>query len=148
MTRLDLQSALAQLRKRGLKVTPQRVAILKALMVARRPLTAREVTDAVRASHPHISLDTVYRNLTVLTQFGLISQLNLQNRECTRFEYQGEDRHHHHFVCLECGRSFCVEWCPTATLLAAPAQDPGFQTLGHAFEVYGYCSRCQPPRSG
>ncbi|EKP94271.1 MULTISPECIES: Fur family transcriptional regulator [Thermaerobacter] len=140
---MNLQRAVQRLRERGLKVTPQRMEILKAVMRAGRPVTAREVTDAVRARHPRVSVDTVYRNLTVLTRCGLISPVNLQGRDGTRFEYQGDDRHHHHFVCVACGRSFCVEWCPTATLQAVPSQDPGFRVLGHAFEVYGYCSRCQ-----
>jgi len=141
---LNLHRAVQKLKERGLKLTPQRLEILKIVMEAGRPLTAREVIEAARATHPHISVDTVYRNLTVLTQCGLLNQVNLQNRESARFEYQGEDGHHHHFVCLECGKSFCVEWCPTATMHAVPAQDPGFRVLAHAFEVYGYCSRCQP----
>ena len=143
---MNFHSAVRRLKERGLKLTPQRLEILRIVMEAGRPLTAREVMEAVRATHPHISVDTVYRNLTVLTQCGLVNQVNLQNRESTRFEYQGEDGHHHHFVCLACGKSFCVEWCPTATMHAVPAQDPGFRVLGHAFEVYGYCSQCRPAR--
>lgn len=140
---MDLESVLQRLKQQGLKLTPQRLEILRIVMEARQPLTAQEIAQAVRAAHPHVSLDTVYRNLTLLTECGLVNQVNLQNRESTRFEFQGESGHHHHFVCLECGRSFCVESCPSPLMHLKPAADPGFKVMGHAFEVYGYCTACQ-----
>lgn len=140
---MSLDRAVQQLKERGLKLTPQRLEILKILVGAARPLTAQEVFQAVRAVHPHVSLDTVYRNLTMLTGAGLANQVNLQNRESARFEFQGEGHHHHHMVCLECGKSFCVESCPEPLLRARPAEDPDFRVVGHAFEVYGYCTACQ-----
>lgn len=143
---MDLNSVLAQLKQQGLKLTPQRMEIVRILMEAGRPLTAQDVAQAVRATHPHVSLDTVYRNLAMLTECGLVNQVNLQNRESARFEFQGQGNHHHHFVCLGCGKTFCVESCPVPHLNATPAEDPGFQVRGHAFEVYGYCTVCQDQR--
>lgn len=139
---MNLPHALERLKQRGMKLTPQRLEILKILMASGRPLAAREIAEAVRAVHPHVSLDTIYRNLTMLTEAGLVNQVNLQNRESTRFEFQGEG-HHHHFVCLGCGKVFCVAECPTPQALRAPPGDPGFKVMGHAFEVYGYCTACQ-----
>lgn len=140
---MQLDQVVGQLKERGLKLTPQRLEILRILVEAGRPLTAQEVFQAVRAVHPHVSLDTVYRNLTMLTSSGLANQVNLQNRESARFEFQGEGHHHHHMVCLECGKSFCVDSCPGPLLNARPADDPNFRVVGHAFEVYGYCTACQ-----
>lgn len=140
---MNLEPVLRKLKAQGLKLTPQRTEILRVLMGSHRPLSAQEVFHAVRAAHPNVSLDTVYRNLTMLTGAGLANQVNLQNRESSRFEFQGEGAHHHHMVCLGCGRSFCVPACPTPLLDARPAEDPDFRVVGHAFEVYGYCSGCQ-----
>ncbi len=140
---MNFDGVLHRLKQQGLKLTPQRLEILRILVEAREPLTAREVAQAVRATHPHVSLDTVYRNLTTLTECGLVNQVNLQNRESTRFEFQGEGGHHHHFVCLRCGKSFCVESCPRPLVTLKPTADPGFRVMGHAFEVYGYCTPCQ-----
>ncbi len=112
-------------------------------MGSSRPLSAQEITQAVRSTHPQISLDTVYRNLAVFTAAGMVNQVNLQNRESARFEFQGENDHHHHFVCLSCGQSFCVESCPTELADLRPPDNPGFKVVGHAFEVYGYCTKCQ-----
>lgn len=137
------REAVQRLHDAGLRVTPQRTAVLQALMGAAEPVTARAVWQEVRAAHPSVSLDTVYRNLTALVHHGLINQVNLQNRESARFEFQGDAGHHHHFVCLDCGRAFCVEACPVPAVTARPDDDPGFEVRGHAFEVYGLCSGCQ-----
>lgn len=137
------REAVERLHGAGLRVTPQRTAVLQALMAAPEPVTARTVWHTVRVAHPSVSLDTVYRNLTALVQHGLISQVNLQSRESARFEFQGEAGHHHHFVCLDCGRAFCVEACPVPDVTVRPEEDPGFEVSGHAFEVYGRCSGCQ-----
>lgn len=135
------QDVLRWLRERGLRATSQRIAILEALGAAGRALTAREIHQRVRATHPTISLDTVYRTLAALTAAGLVGQINLQNREAARFELQA-DAHHHHAVCLGCGQSYCLPGCPPG-LGAPPAVPvPGFRVVGHAFEVYGYCPAC------
>lgn len=126
-----------------MKLTPQRLEIVRILVEATEPLSAQEVTQAVRAVHPNVSLDTVYRNLAMLSEAALVNQINLQNRESTRYEFQGEGGHHHHFVCLGCGKSFCVESCPTPEVQSRPTEDPNFRVVGHAFEVYGYCTGCQ-----
>lgn len=141
------RDAVQRLQAAGLRVTPQRTAVLQALMAAAEPVTARTVWHTVRAAHPSVSLDTVYRNLTALVHHGLISQVNLQSRDSARFEFQGETGHHHHFVCLDCGRAFCVEACPVPAVTVRPAEDPGFEVRGHAFEVYGRCSGCQDRES-
>lgn len=135
------QDALRWLRQRGLRATSQRIAILEALDDAGRALTARELHERVQATHPTISLDTVYRTLAVLTAAGLVGQINLQNREAARFELQG-DAHHHHAVCLGCGASFCLPGCPPGVQQVRPSAVPGFRVVGHAFEVYGYCPAC------
>lgn len=142
---MNRDGVLQRLKQYGLKLTPQRLEILRIVMEAERALTAQEVVQAVRAAHPHVSLDTVYRNLALLTRVGLVNQVNLQNRDSTRFEFQGEGEHHHHFICLECGKTFCVESCPTPMIDARPPEDPGFKVVGHAFEMYGFCTACQAP---
>lgn len=140
---LSLDAIVAEVKARGLKVTPQRLEILRILSEAAEPLTAQEVLRAVQATQPQVSLDTIYRNLALLVEQGLIGQVNLQNRESARYELQSGGHHHHHMVCLGCGRTFCIELCPTALMACRPDEDPKFKVVGHAFEIYGYCSQCQ-----
>lgn len=138
---LSLEECLQSLKARGQKMTPQRREILSAIIDSRKPLTARDLHGRVRRSFPGVSLDTVYRNLLLLTASGLVSQINLQNKGIARFEFQGSG-HHHHAICLECGASFCIDNCVIPATIPSPREDRGFKIVSHAFEVYGVCSKC------
>jgi Fe2+ or Zn2+ uptake regulation protein len=140
---MEFQSAVRRLRESGHKLTPQRLEILRVLMSAGVPVSALAVLARVKEIYPCISLDTVYRNLAMLTTTDMVDQINLQNKGTALFEFQGE-AHHHHAVCLECGKSFCVDSCPLPKVVPLPLEDPQFQVVSHAFEIYGYCSGCRP----
>jgi len=139
---VELERVLKQLKEKGHKLTPQRQAILKILMVSKVPMTALEVRQKVQKSHPRVSLNTVYLNLLMLSKMGLVLQTHLHSGSSARFEYQGEGTHHHHAVCVDCGDSFCLKNVaePRAQ---APVEDHDFQFLGHTLEFYGRCSSCR-----
>ena len=139
---MELERVLKQLKEKGHKLTPQRQAILKILMVSKVPMTALEVRQKVQKSHPRVSLNTVYLNLLMLSKMGLVLQTHLHSGSSARFEYQGEGTHHHHAVCVDCGDSFCLKNVaePRAQ---APVEDHDFQFLGHTLEFYGRCSSCR-----
>ena len=88
-------------RSRGLRVTPQRHAIFRALTDATRHPTAEGVYAAVCTELPMISLRTVYQTLNDLSAMGELSALNLGTGS-TRFDPNLEP--HHHLVCEVCGR--------------------------------------------
>ena len=138
---MEFRDAVERIREAGHKLTPQRMEILRALIQARASISAQAVLERVQETYPCISLDTVYRNLSMLTNTGLVNQINLQSKGTALFEFQGE-AHHHHAVCLHCGQSFCVDACPLPASLPLPASDRNFQVVSHAFEIYGYCSAC------
>lgn len=139
---MEFQDAVRRLRGAGHKLTPQRREILRVLIHAGAPMSALAVTSRVKETYPSLSPDTVYRNLAMLTTTEMVTQINLQHKGTALFEFQGEG-HHHHAVCLECGKSFCVEACPLPKVFPLPAEDQHFQVVSHAFEIYGYCSSCQ-----
>lgn len=129
-------------KKNAKKVTPQRLAIFEVLVAAGKPLTAQDLHKKVRKKVPAIALDTVYRNLELLTEQGYASQIRLQSKGTALFEYQGET-HHHHAICRECEKIFCIDTCNLTKSLPKPEADPGFTIEKHVFEVYGICSNCQ-----
>lgn len=140
---MEFREAVQYLKESGHKLTPQRIEILRVLINAGAAISAQAVLERVKETYSFISLDTVYRNLAMLTNTGLVNQINLQPKGTARFEYQGE-AHHHHAICLQCGRSLCVASCPLPQTLPLPAEDQDFRVVSHAFEMYGYCSTCQP----
>ncbi len=130
------------LRKSSKKVTRQRADIYKVMLKSQSPLTAQEVYKEVKRKYPPVSLDTIYRNLSMLAEQGFISQLRFQTKANSLFEHQ-HNQHHHHAICITCESAFCIEDCLSQELPKKPTKDKGFQIVSHIFEIYGLCSQCQ-----
>src|SRR5690554_2744133 len=102
------------LKKNGLKVTTQRIAILEVL--SSRPgehLTAEEIYDLVREKYQDIGLATVYRTIQMLSELDLIDKLNLDDGY-VRYEISNKHHdegchHHHHLICLDCGNIYTFQ---------------------------------------
>ncbi len=83
------------------RMTRQRMVILDTLRSMVSHPTADEVYEAVRGILPHISLGTVYRNLEVLTEMGLIMRLDIGGGQR---RYDGRAERHYHLRCINCER--------------------------------------------
>lgn len=118
--------------------TPQRKVILQELSALQTHPTAAELFGIVRAKLPHISLGTVYRNLEVLHQEGLVNKLELAGAE-TRFDALVEP--HLHIRCTGCGR---IDDLPPALLPHPQAGDlHGYLVQGCRLEYFGVCPDCR-----
>ena len=129
------------LRARGLKVTPQRLAVHRVVLSSVGHPAAEEVWAAVRLEQPTISLRTVYEVLHTLADLGEIRELDLATGS-SRFDPTTSD--HHHLVCSGCGAVADV------FLDGPPAEVPSGQRQGftvHTHEVTfrGLCSTCSIP---
>ena len=123
-------------RARGLKVTPQREAVFRALVDNVDHPTAESVHAAVTAVMPSVSLRTVYQVLNDLASMGEINALDL-GLGAARFDPNVDT--HHHLVCVECGKVRDVYVEP----VAVPA-GVGF-TVDRAEVVFrGRCDGCAP----
>ena len=124
--------------------TPQRRVIHEELCRLASHPTAAEIYAAVRKRLPRISLGTVYRNLDVLHEDGMIDKLEFAGAE-TRFD--GITDPHCHVRCIECGAIADVTE-PEVDLAYRPATLKGFRVLGHRLEFTGYCPDCDPSAEG
>ena len=88
-------------RERGLKVTPQREAVVRALAGNGAHPTAESVHAAVTADMPNVSLRTVYQVLSDLAEMGEVQVLDL-GTGAARFDPNVDP--HHHLVCTRCGK--------------------------------------------
>jgi Fur family peroxide stress response transcriptional regulator len=120
--------------------TKQRGAILSLLRRGYYHLTADQIYDKVRKGIPSISKGTVYRNLKVLRELGLVSELNL-NDTVSRFEAKRDG--HYHFRCERCGRVFDVDEPIDEELDRRIAERTGFKISYHQLEFRGLCHDCQ-----
>ena len=82
-------------------VTPQRLAVLRALLESGDHPRADRIYARVRREHPHISLATVHRTLERLCDVGEASKVTPLHETA---RYDGNTRPHHHVVCVRCKR--------------------------------------------
>ena len=136
------EEILKKLRANGCKITPQRRAVIEALLTFDRFPTALEVFNRIRRVSPDIGLDTVYRNLNLLVGIGVVNQISLPGKDVKVFELS-PDGHHHHLVCLGCGQAACLDYCPVDEQSLQKAAGSRFQIVGHSLELYGYCRECK-----
>ena len=125
-------------RQRGLKVTPQRQSIFRALHDNPEHPTAESVYDAVRVEMPTISLRTVYQTLNDLADMGELRQLSF-GPGSARFDPNGDD--HHHLVCESCGKVIDV-YADTSGVALPPADRHGFVLTTTQVVFRGRCGDC------
>jgi Fur family peroxide stress response transcriptional regulator len=126
------------LREQGLKVTPQRMAVHRAVVESVGHPDAEEIWAAVRTELPNISLRTVYEVLHTLAALGEIREVDLATGS-SRFDPTTSD--HHHLVCTRCGAVADV------FLDGPPVEVPAVQRQGYTVDTYeiafrGLCQSC------
>ncbi len=120
--------------------TPQRKIILEELRAVTTHPTAAELYDLVRRRLPRVSLGTVYRNLEVLHQDGMIRKLEFAGAEA---RFDGTTTEHYHVRCRQCGRIEDIPELGPDSGPVQPAQLAGFRIEGHRLEYVGLCPACQ-----
>ena len=128
------------LRERGIQVTAQRLAVLRA--VANDPhTTADAVAEAVRAEIGAISLQSVYDALSVLVTAGLIRRIQPAGSPA-RFEDRVGDNHHH-LICRVCGSVVDVDCAVGKAPCLTAHDDNGYQIDEAEVAYWGRCPDCQ-----
>jgi len=124
----------------GVKLTHQRIEIYRELASTEEHPDAITLHRRIRRRIPTISLDTVYRNLGLLEEHGLIAIVGMSH-ERLRFDANLEP--HHHFACLKCGmmRDFVSDHSDTR---AWPEEIRAFgEPVSLHLEVRGICKNCR-----
>lgn len=129
-----------RLRARGRRMTVQRRAVLAALRALGCARDAEAIHARARRVYPHLGLVTVYRTLDAFVADGVAHAVHLGDGR-VRYDLSEDGAHHHHVVCLRCGRVARVDRChlPAPRRLDLPR---GFTVTAHRLELFGYCGRC------
>jgi Fur family ferric uptake transcriptional regulator len=120
--------------------TLQRQIILDELRKLQSHPTASQLYGAVRQRLPKISLGTVYRNLELLSQVGMIQKMEYCGTEA---RYDGVTDHHYHVRCHNCGRIDDLPDLATDLVDENINDLNGYEILGHRLEFLGLCPHCQ-----
>ncbi len=133
------------LRDHGLQVTPQRLAIMRA--VAARPhATADELADDVREVIGSISRQAVYDTLGILVERELLRRIQPPG-SAARYEDRVGDNHHH-LICRACGATFDID-CAVGQAPCLNAADAQGFAIDEAEVIYwGHCAPCRESAPG
>ncbi len=137
---MNREKIMNQMKLCGLKITPQRQEILDILLRGEHK-SAEEIHKEISIKYPNISLDTVYRNLNTLKNLGFVITVNFADNK-QRYEFYEQENHHHHLICLGCGKQEDLDFCPLCFIDKAKLKEKNFTVKSHHFELFGYCSKC------
>ena len=130
----------ARCRKRGIAVTPQRLAVIQALLASENHPSTDEICAAVRRKNPHVSLATVHRILDQFCEVGEARKLTLLHDAA---RYDGNVEPHHHVLCVGCRRVHDIEIPELDKLLEGRTSLGQFALLRCSLEIEALCKRCQ-----
>jgi Fe2+ or Zn2+ uptake regulation protein len=127
------------LRRAGLRVTPQRVAVLETLATGRHLATCQHLWRRAQRRTAGLGLVTAYRILERMRDAGLVEQVDIRGVA----HFGVADRHHDHTICQRCGTIEATDGCLLDTLAGKRLRGTGFLVQGHRLDLLGLCQACQ-----
>ncbi|WP_046216078.1 Fur family transcriptional regulator [Paenibacillus wulumuqiensis] len=135
-----VQHALEQLKTSGVRITPQRHAILAYLLESMEHPTADEIYRSLEPRFPSMSVATVYNNLKMFIEAGMVRELTYGDSS-SRFDANVTE--HYHIICEQCGKIEDFNYPSLREVENQAEQHTGFQISGHRMELYGICTDCR-----
>ena len=150
------------LSEKGYRLTDQRILVLDAFLrneelknesrngcERSRHLSADELAMQLRKEGQRISRSTIYRTLAILEKLGLVSKLDVGDGQ-SRYEFAQADEHHHHLICIKCGKAIDVSGKAieayvgkVSALADVLSKNFDFDVQSHRLEFWGICSGCR-----
>lgn len=133
------------LARKGMRLTPEREAILAETFAEHDHFDVDELFMRLRQKGQRISRASVYRTLSLLVESRLVQEVYFEDGHL-HYEHIYGHEHHCHLRCLSCRKivEFRDEGVEEAEKRIAAAK--GFVATGHRLEIYGYCSECKGRR--
>ncbi|HEX9799311.1 MAG TPA: Fur family transcriptional regulator [Thermoanaerobaculia bacterium] len=138
---------LDHLRRRGLRATPERRALLRAIFAQHRHIDAEEILAAARAGGHKISRATVYRNLDLLVECGLVARVTLPGGRAV-YEHLHPGLAHDHLSCRQCGRMVEFVSPGISALLVEICRAHDFDLATPQLQISGLCRACATAGQG
>ena len=129
------------LRNRGHRVTQERLALFEEIFSQHKHIDAEELLAAMKARGLKISRATVYRNLDLLVECGMVRKQRL-GQDRFLYEHVHGGQHHDHLVCIRCGRVVEFVSPGIAALQGEICRAHGFVPSQHTLQISGLCNSC------
>ena len=137
---MDAQYLTNLLRDKGLKVTTQRLAIFNFILSRKDHPTAEQIYHEMRFEYPTISLGTIYKNLHLLKELGLIQELGF-NEGSVRYDPDMDV--HINMICTKCGAITDYKSVAVEKLWNSMISDLGIKSKGQRIDIYHECEECK-----
>jgi Fur family peroxide stress response transcriptional regulator len=118
----------------------QREKILKILHRTDIHPTASWIYDRLKSEFPHLSVGTVYRNLNILTEQGLVKKIDCGS---TFDRFEATKHPHYHFICEQCSSIFDLDTPIMKDLEDRLSGLENFTVHSHMIEFFGVCEQCK-----
>jgi Fur family peroxide stress response transcriptional regulator len=122
----------------GLKLTPQRLAILNLLEGNTKHPSAEEIYNQLKPQYPSLSLATVYNTLEVLTRAGELQEIRIK---ADKRHFDPNPAPHGHFLCRICESIHDLDAAPLE--IETPLNIKGYLVEEYTLYFYGICPRCR-----
>ena len=140
---LDNKKVTELLRKKGFKVTPQRLAVYNALCNTKSHPNADMIYNKLQPYYPTMSLATIYKTVDILHSIGLINILNTGEES---FRYDARTDSHAHVCCTACGKVEDLPLNMDDCMKEAEAETQ-YELQRHQLYFYGLCPECRTKKS-
>jgi Fur family ferric uptake transcriptional regulator len=135
-------SLVAALERAGHRITEPRRAIAAMIEGQEGHFSAADLVEDARRRRLPIGRATVFRAIDLFASLGLVERVDLPDGGHAYVACEPV-HHHHHAICLSCGRSLDVADHGLATVLTEVGQRAGFRVTSHRLELFGTCAACQ-----
>jgi Fur family transcriptional regulator, ferric uptake regulator len=122
------------------KKTPARLAINEFLSNVSTPVDVEQVIQYLRLKQLETNKVTVYRILDLLFKNQIIDRMEFGEG---KYRYELKKNHHHHLVCINCGKVQDVEVTTVEKLEKEIQKGKNFKVQSHSLEFFGICANCQ-----
>ena len=133
----------ATLREHELKATSQRIALLKLLDGTHEHFDAEEIYLELKKRQKNVSRATVYRSLEALVEQDLVTKLDFGEGRMRYERHQGDDEHHDHLICEQCGKVIEFFNLEIEAQQLAICEEHDFTPSTHTMHIFGTCSECE-----
>jgi Fur family transcriptional regulator, ferric uptake regulator len=127
------------LARKHLRLTGQRRAIIRTVFSTAKHFTAEELLRWARRRDKSVSRATVYRTLPLLTESGLVREMDFGKEQKYYDPNYAEHPHHNHIICVDCGKIVEFDSRRIEQIENAISRRLGFSTKAHRLQITATC---------
>jgi len=140
---MALETYIQRLRQRGHRITPKVRAVLKLFLERGSVLGPFEVQARLQSQFKGVGLPTIYRILESLANCGILLTAANPERQLRYYLCRDIDLgHHHHFICLQCGKVEEVNLCLMEEIERYVRRRLKATVQNHLLQIEGLCAKC------